>query len=99
MERLESFGLPDSFPAYLMPAAGAQFVRDCVKGIGRADMTRMARDRGFMPSWKLLTHLGPGVYGLSLTIDRMGVPLMVRMSEPGKTQKPVTRPSEQPSLF
>ncbi|MEW6345758.1 MAG: hypothetical protein AB1704_34360 [Pseudomonadota bacterium] len=62
-------------------------------------MTRMARDRGFMPSWKRLTHLGPGVYGLSLTIDRMGVPLMVRMSEPGKTQKPVTRPSEQPSLF
>jgi hypothetical protein len=52
-----------------------------------------------MPSWKRLTHLGPGVYGLSLTIDRMGVPLMVRMSEPGKTQKPVTRPSEQPSLF
>ncbi|RZF26068.1 hypothetical protein EVC45_29905 [Paraburkholderia sp. UYCP14C] len=99
MERLESFGLPDTFPAYLMPAAGAQFVRDCVKGIGRTDITRMARDRGFMPSWKRLTHLGPGVYGLSLTIDRMGVPLMVRMSESGEAQKAVIQPSQQQSLF
>jgi len=40
----------------------------------------MARDRGFLPTWKRLEHLGPGVYGLGLTIDYCGVPLMVRMT-------------------
>lgn len=81
MERLESFGLPDTFPADLMSVAGAQFEKDCIRGMDRAALTKMARDRGFRPTWTHLAHLGPGVYGFGLTIDRMGVALMVRMSE------------------
>jgi hypothetical protein len=88
MERLESFGLPDTFPVDLMPVAGAQFVKDCVKGMDRAALTRLARDRGFMPTWTRLAHLGPGVYGFGLTIERMGVPLMVRMSQNVLAQRP-----------
>lgn len=52
MEGLESFGLPETFPADLMPAAGAHFIKDCIKGMDRTTLTRMARERGFMPTWK-----------------------------------------------
>ncbi|VVD30907.1 hypothetical protein [Paraburkholderia dioscoreae] len=99
MEGLESFGLPETFPADLMPATGAQFIKDCIKGMDRTTLTRIARERGFMPTWKRLTHLGPGVYGFSLTIDRMGVPLMVRMSEAAPEQRLDVRTPEQQSLF
>jgi hypothetical protein len=99
MERLESFGLPETFPADLMPAAGARFVKDCIKGMDRATLTRMAHDRGFMPTWTQLAHLGPGVYGFGLTIDRMGEPLMVRMSEGAQVQELDIRTPQQQSLF
>jgi len=99
MELLESFGLPTTFPAEMMPAAGARFVRDCLKGMDKATLMRMARDRGFLPTWKRLEHLGPGVYGLGLTIDHCGVPLMVRMTANGQPPTAVSVQAEQQSLF
>lgn len=79
MEQLESFGLPATFPAHMMPEAAAKFVASCPKGISKSALMRLARERGFMPTWKRLDHLGPGVYGLALTVDGCGIPLMVRM--------------------
>ncbi|SOE94513.1 DNA-binding protein H-NS [Burkholderia sp. D7] len=79
IEQLESLGLPATFPAALMPEAGSRFVSDCVKGMDKVALMKLARDRGFMPSWSRLAHLGAGVYELGLTIDRCSVPLLVRM--------------------
>ena len=59
---------------------------------------QIARDRGFMPTWKRLEHLGPGIYGLGLTIGGCGVPLMVRMVDVEQSAAPVTT-AEQLSLF
>lgn len=101
MEQLESFGLPDTFPEFMMPAAGAQLVRDCLKvrGMRKQDLMKMARSRGFRPTWKRLEHMGPGVYGFSLTIDRCVVPLMVRMVEAGYSAPASPAPAEQQPLF
>ena len=54
MERLESFGLPPTFPAHMMPAAGARLVSECIKGMSM----KMVRERGFMPTWKRVRHTG-----------------------------------------
>lgn len=101
MEQLESFGLPDTFPEFMMPAAGAQLVRDCLKlkGMRKQNLMRMARSRGFRPTWKRLEHLGPGVYGFGLTIDGCVVPLMVRMVEAGTSVVASPAANEQQSLF
>ena len=101
MEQLESFGLPDTFPEFMMPAAGAQLVRDClkVKGMRKQDLMKMARSRGFRPTWKRLEHMGPGVYGFGLTIGRCVVPLMVRMVVVSSTVVPSPASSEQQPLF
>lgn len=101
VEQLESFGLPDMFPEFMMPAAGAQLVRDCLKvrGMRKQDLMKMARSRGFRPTWKRLEHLGPGVYGFGLTIGGCVVPLMVRMVEAGCSVQASPTPTEQKSLF
>jgi hypothetical protein len=98
MEQLESFGLPETFPAHLMPPKGAQLVRDCVKGISKAALMRLARQRGFKPTLKPLEHMGPGVYGFGLTIDGCVVPLMVRMRTVGSLSR-ATPALEQGPLF
>lgn len=101
MEQLESFGLPDTFPESMMPAAGAQLVRDCLKvrGMRKQDLMKMARSRGFRPTWKRLEHMGPGVYGFGLTIGRCVVPLMVRMVEASSSAVAPSAPTDQRSLF
>jgi hypothetical protein len=99
MERLESFGLPPMFEASMMPEAGARFVSECPKGIDRETLLRLASDRGFMPTWKRLDHLGPGVFGLGLTIGGCGVPLMVRMTAGEQQEVVVSTAAEQLSLF
>ncbi len=98
MEVLESFGLPPMFAEEFMPAAGARFVSECPIGIDRQTLMRMAGDRGFMPTWTRLEHLGPGLYGLGLTIDGCGVPLMVRMTVIGQREESVAT-AEQLLLF
>lgn len=101
MEQLESFGLPDTFQEFMMPAPGAQLVRDClkVKGMRKQDLMRMARSRGFRPTWKRLEHMGPGVYGFGLTIGGCVVPLMVRMVEVSSSVLAPPAPTEQQPLF
>jgi hypothetical protein len=99
MEQLESFGLPPTFPAHMVPERGARFVADCPKGIRKAALVRLARERGFMPTWKRLEHLGPGVYGLGLTIDGCGVPLMVRIKAVEDATAAAVVQAEQQSLF
>jgi hypothetical protein len=99
MEQLESFGLPPTFPAHMMPDRGARFVADCPKGISKAALVRLARERGFMPTWKRLKRLGPCVYGLGLTIDGCAVPLMVRMKAVEDATAAVVVQPEQQLLF
>jgi len=99
MEQLECFGLPDTFPPHMMPEAGAQFVRDCKKGMSRRELMDLARARGFMPTWTRLKQLGPGVYGFGLTIEGCGVPLMARMREIQSAPAPTAPEQEQQSLF
>lgn len=99
MEQLECFGLPDTFPPQMMPAAGAQFVHDCKKGMSKRELLDLARARGFMPTWKRLRHLGPGVYGFGLTIEGCVVPLMARMQEIKSAPAPLAAEQEQHSLF
>lgn len=101
MEQLESFGLPDTFPGFMMPAAGAQLVSDCLKmkGMSKQALMRMARSRGFRPTWKRLEHMGPGIYGFGLTINGCVVPLMVRMVEASSSLLASPAPDEQQSLF
>ncbi|MFM0631246.1 hypothetical protein [Paraburkholderia xenovorans] len=99
MEQLESFGLPPTFPAHMVSERGARFVADCPKGISKAALVRHAGERGFMPTWKRLDHLGPGVYGLGLTIDGCGGPLMVRMKVVEDATAAVVVQAEQQLLF
>ncbi|ACD21658.1 conserved hypothetical protein (plasmid) [Paraburkholderia phytofirmans PsJN] len=102
VEQFESFALPATFPAEWMPPEGARFVRDCVAGMSRTALLRIARSRGFRPTWERLDGHGPGLYGMSLTIGRCVVPLVVRMraiqrpasSVPDDSQKPLFPVSE-----
>jgi Ser-tRNA(Ala) deacylase AlaX len=41
MEKLESFGLPETFPPDMMQLAAAQLVRDCANGISAAALSVM----------------------------------------------------------
>ena len=84
MERLEAFGLPPTFPEFMMPDKAAQFVRDTHKGMSKTALLKLAKDRGFRPLWKSLPHIGAAVYGLGLTVDGMCVPFMVRMRSNAK---------------
>jgi len=99
IEGLESFGLPPTFPEACMPAAGARFIADCMKGMEKRAIMQIARRRGFMPTWTRLEHLGPGVYGLGLTVDRCGVPLLVRMKAVDQDPAAIAVKCEQQSLF
>jgi len=63
----------------MVPDAVAQFVADAKKGISKEDLIALAISRGLSPTWKPLPHIGPGIYGMGLDADGMGVPLMVRM--------------------
>jgi len=80
MERLEAFGLPETFPPFMVPEKAARFVADTKKGMSKTDLLALAEVRGFSPLWKPLPHMGDGVYGLGLNVDGMQVPFMVRMS-------------------
>lgn len=80
MERLKAFGLPETFPAFMVPEKAAQFVRETQPGMGKDELLALAEMRGFSPIWKPLPHVGEGIYGLGLDVDGLQVPLMVRMS-------------------
>jgi hypothetical protein len=80
LEFLEAFGLPETFPAFMVPQKAARFVADTKRGMSREDLLLLAEMRGLKPLWKPLPHIGTGVYGLGLDVDGMQVPFMVRMN-------------------
>lgn len=80
MEQLEAFGLPETFPPFMVPQKAARFVADTRRGMSKEDLLLLAELRGFSPLWEPLPHVGDGVYGLGLDVDGMQVPFMVRMS-------------------
>lgn len=86
MERLEAFGLPETFPPFMVPEKAARFVADTKKGMSKADLLTLAEVSGFSPMWKPLPHMGDGVYGLGLDVDGMQIPFMVRMSSNGEVR-------------
>lgn len=77
---LDIFGLPDTFPPFLVPDPARQLINDAKKGMPAADLLQMATDRGFNPLWKPLPHMGDNVYGFGLDINGLQVPLMVRVT-------------------
>ena len=79
MEILETFGLPETFPPFMVPEKAAQFVADTKKGMSQSELLALAEVRGFSPLWKALPHMGTGVYGLGLDVDGMQVPFMIKM--------------------
>lgn len=79
MERLEAFGLPPTFPSFILPEKAARFVVDTKKGMSKTELLHLAEAGGFSPLWKPLPHLGQGVYGLGLDVDGIQVPFIVRM--------------------
>ena len=97
VEVLESFGLPDTFPAFLVPEKGQRFVQACAKGMPKDALLRAARRAGFNPLWKRLEHMDEGVYGFGLTINGMVVPFMVRMKV--TTVAPAAPAPTQDTLF
>ena len=80
MEQLEEFGLPETFPPFMVPEKAARFVADTENGMSKTDLLALAEVRGFSPLWEPLPHMGAGVYGIGLDVDGMLVPFMVRMS-------------------
>ena len=99
VEQFESFALPETFPAEWMPPEGARFVGDCIRGMSKTALLRMARNRGFSPTWLRIEGHGPGVYGMGLTIGGCVVSLVVRMREIRKTTAPLSDHSQQPSFM
>jgi hypothetical protein len=80
MQGLETFGLPDTFPPFMVPEKAARFVEGTRKGMSKDEILCRAECMGLSPMWKPLPHMGDGVYGLGLDVDGMQVPFMVRMS-------------------
>lgn len=78
--KLVSFGLPQTFPNFMLPDEAVQFMEDTQKGMSGTELLDMANMRGFSPQWRQLLHIGEGVYGLGLNVNGMQVPFMVRMS-------------------
>lgn len=77
---LKAFGLPETFPTFMLPEKAARFVEETRPGMSEKELLALAEIRGFSPIWKPLPHIGAGVYGLGLNVDGMQVPFMVRMS-------------------
>lgn len=97
VEVLDCFGLPPTFPDFMVPEAGQRFVQACAKGMSKDALLRAARSAGFDPLWKRLDHMGEGVYGFCLTINGMVVPFMVRMTV--TTPAPQAPTPTQAALF
>lgn len=49
--------------------------------MSKSALIKMARNYGFNPVWKPLPHFGENIFGLGLTVDCLGVPLMVKMEK------------------
>ena len=77
--KLISFGLPASFPAYMVPQKSQQLVRDSIIGMAVDKLMSLATERGLEPLLKPLPHVGHDVYGLGLVDDGVVVPFMVRV--------------------
>lgn len=77
--KLISFGLPETFPAYMVPQKSQQLIRDSIKGMHVDKLMSLATERGLYPSLKPLPHIGNDVYGFGLVDDGVVVPFMVRI--------------------
>jgi hypothetical protein len=99
------FALPPTFPPELVPEACAQFVRDCVPGLTTRELLALTQAHGWRPTWKPLQHLTRDdleAFGLGLTVDGCGVPLIARMRRVGQGVRPTPpqeRNSRQMNLF
>jgi len=80
MELLNTFGLPDTFPPFMVPEKAARFVAATHKGMTKEELLALAELNGFSPTWKPLPHIGTSIYGLGLDVDGQQVPFMVSMT-------------------
>lgn len=76
---LISFGLPETFPEYLVPEKSKQLVKESVSGMSVDKLLALATERGLDPSFKPLPHMGDDVYGLGVVDNGVVVPFMLRV--------------------
>ncbi|WP_157765508.1 hypothetical protein [Burkholderia multivorans] len=97
--RLVDFALPPTFPPELVPKPLAQFVANCVPGLTKQQLIVRTSKCGWRPKWSAIPHLdrnGIEVYGFALTVDGVGVPLIVRMRRGQKAERPPKVPEKDP---
>jgi len=78
---LVTFGLPATFPPGLVSEKGQQLVNACFKGCSLDAITQAATYLGLAPEWRVLPHMGPLIYGLSLNDGGYVMPFLVRFAE------------------
>ncbi|WP_322074714.1 hypothetical protein [Burkholderia cepacia] len=82
-----SFARPPSFPPEWVPKPLALFVANCVPGLNKRQLLARTARLGWKPMWEPVPKLKRDdieAYGLGLTIDGVGVPLIARMRRAAK---------------
>lgn len=75
-----SFGLPNSFPEPLVPAAALEFMLEH-RGQPLASAIDAGNALGFHPTvWPVAPQLGGFVYGFGIVVERVVVPFIVELS-------------------
>ena len=78
--RLKMFGLPDTFPSFMVPQEVHQFIAMACPGMTKVELFGLAQEYGFKPLWQELPNMGDNVYGFGLDINGLSIPLMVDMN-------------------
>ncbi|VVE41830.1 hypothetical protein PCO31111_04216 [Pandoraea communis] len=76
-----SFGLPNSFPEPLVPAAALEFMLEH-RGQSLETAIDAGNALGFHPTvWPVAPQIGGFVYGFGIVVERVVVPFVVHLSE------------------
>ena len=77
-----SYGLPPTFPAFMVPPEAQQFAIDTEnKPVSSALF--LAELLGYDQLWEKLPHIGENIYGLGLTVHGLCVLFMVKVDVDG----------------
>jgi len=76
--KIIEFGLPEMFPAALVPDEAAAFCAE-VDGMELRAAADLAQARCYAPIIAKLPHLGDNVWGFALQFDGLNIPFMVKV--------------------
>ncbi|AIU27218.1 hypothetical protein LV28_12405 [Pandoraea pnomenusa] len=78
---IRTFGLPESFPEFLVPAAAVAFML-AHRGRPLEEAIDAGRALGYRPTVCPLPQMvGGWTYGFGLTVNRMVIPFVVELSD------------------